>query len=139
MADAPLCPETGAPMVRGVRPKALTYKGRSVTIDMPGWYCDATGESVHVGEDLKTYGIALAELKASVDGLAGPGEVRRIREALGLKQVEAGRIIGGGPNAFQKYESGVILPTRAMTTSLRLLARHPDELQRLRKEATEAA
>jgi DNA-binding transcriptional regulator YiaG len=33
-------------------------------------------------------------------------DIRRIRERLGLTQVEAGEVLGGGPRAFQKYESG---------------------------------
>jgi HTH-type transcriptional regulator / antitoxin MqsA len=133
MADAPLCPETGLPMVRGTRPKTITYKGQSATFDMPGWYC-ASGESTHVGDDLRVYARELCELKARVHDLAGPAEVRRIRTALGVSQREAGRLIGGGPNAFQKYESGEVQTSRAVTTSLRLLERHPEELERMRQE-----
>jgi len=33
-------------MQRGVRPMTLDYKGFHVTIDMPGWYCNGSGESV---------------------------------------------------------------------------------------------
>jgi len=32
-----ICPETGAPMERGVRPMMITYKDQSLTFDMPGW------------------------------------------------------------------------------------------------------
>lgn len=49
----PVCPQTGAPMYRGVRPMTLTYKGESLTFDMPGWYCDQSEESIHTGEDMK--------------------------------------------------------------------------------------
>ncbi len=51
MAD-PVCPETGAPMRRDTRPMTLTYMGQSLTFDMPGWYCDASGESIHTGTDM---------------------------------------------------------------------------------------
>ncbi|MFO1061396.1 MAG: YgiT-type zinc finger protein [Dongiaceae bacterium] len=43
---SPVCPETGAPMHRAVRPLTLTYKGESVTFEMPGWYCNESGESI---------------------------------------------------------------------------------------------
>ena len=33
-----------------------------------------------------------------------PQEIRRIREKIGLSQVEAGELLGGGPRAFTKYE-----------------------------------
>lgn len=60
----PICPETGASMTRGVRPMTLTYKERSVTFDMPGWYCDASGESIHTEEDMKVSDRELNRLKA---------------------------------------------------------------------------
>ena len=36
----PICPKTSAPMHRDVRSMPLTYKGESITFDMPG--CIAT-------------------------------------------------------------------------------------------------
>jgi HTH-type transcriptional regulator/antitoxin MqsA len=40
----PVDPETGAPLRRGVRPLTLSYKGQSITVDMPGWYGDQPDE-----------------------------------------------------------------------------------------------
>ena len=42
----PVDPETGAPLHRDVRPLTLTYKGQSITVDMPGWYGDQPDEGV---------------------------------------------------------------------------------------------
>ena len=56
-------------------------------------------------------------LKARVEGLLEPEEIRRIRKKLHLTQEAAGLVIGGGPRAFQKYESGDLLPSRAISTS----------------------
>ena len=128
----PRCPQTGLPMVRGVRPMTITYKGHSATIDMPGWYCDESGESIHTGEDMVVSDQALNRLKATVEGLLTPEDVRRIRKALKLTQKEAGLIIGGGPNAFQKYESGEILVSKAITSALLLLDQNPEGLKVLR-------
>ena len=114
----PVCPETGAPMYRGVRPMTLTYKGESITFDMPGWYCDQSEESIHTGEDMKVSDRMLNRLKARCEGLLGPEEIRNIRKRLHLSQEAAGLMIGGGPRAFQKYESGDLLPSRAATTSV---------------------
>lgn len=60
-----------------------------------------------------------------------PVDVRRIRERLGLTQAEAGELIGGGPKAFAKYESGAIRPAAAVANLLRLLDRSPEQLQAL--------
>ena len=124
----PVCPKTGAPMRRGVRPMTLEYKGESVVFDMPGWYCEESGESIHSGEDMKMSDRALNRLKAAREGLLLPEEIKRIRTKLGLTQEEAGELIGGGPRAFQKYEAGDLLPSRAIGSALALLDRDPDGL-----------
>jgi HTH-type transcriptional regulator/antitoxin MqsA len=76
-------------------------------------------------------------LKAEVDGLLLPETVRRIRKRLKLTQKEAGRIIGGGPNAFQKYETGEILVSKAITSALLLLDRNPEGLEVLKSKAND--
>ena len=68
-------------MVRGVRLMTITYMGHSATIDMPGRYCDESGESIHTGEDMMVSDQAVNRLKANVEGLLTPDDVRRIRKA----------------------------------------------------------
>lgn len=134
MTKNPVCPETGKPMVRDTRPMTIFYKGQSSTFDMPGWYCHESGESIHTGEDIKVSDAALKELRIKVENLLRPQEVKRIREKFGLTQREAGRIIGGGPNAFQKYEQGTVTVSKGISNFLRVLERHPEEVDQLRKE-----
>lgn len=122
------CPETGDPMRRDVRPMTLTYKDQSITFDMPGWYCNACDQSIHTGEDMKVSDRALNHLKARADGLLAPEAIRRIRKKLRLSQAAAGELIGGGPRAFQKYEAGDLLPSRAITVALLLLDADPSGL-----------
>lgn len=57
-----------------------------------------------------------------------PQEIRRIRQKIGLSQVEAGELLGGGPRAFTKYESGAIKPTTATANILRLLDANPSAI-----------
>jgi HTH-type transcriptional regulator / antitoxin MqsA len=135
MTKTPVCPETGKPMVRDTRPMTISYKGQSSTFDMPGWYCHESGESIHTPEDLKVSDAALKELKIKVENLLRPHDVRRLREKFGLTQREAGAIIGGGPNAFQKYEAGTVTVSKGLSNFLRVLERHPDEVEELRKQA----
>ena len=124
----PICPVTGAPMYRGVRPMTLEYKGSEITFDMPGFYTDKSDESIHTGDDMKISDRALNQLKAQHDGLLSAQQIRRIRKKLGLTQVDAGLIIGGGPRSFQKYESGDLLPSKAVCSALLLLDKNPDGL-----------
>jgi HTH-type transcriptional regulator/antitoxin MqsA len=134
MTKSPVCPETGKPMVRDSRPMTITYKGQSSTFDMPGWYCNESGESIHTSDDIKVSDAALRELKITVEHLLHPQEVRRIREGLSLTQREAGAIIGGGPNAFQKYEQGTVTVSKGISNFLRVLERHPGEIDFLKNE-----
>jgi HTH-type transcriptional regulator / antitoxin MqsA len=124
----PVCPKTAAPMRRGVRPMALEYKGGRTIIEMSGWYCDASQESIHTGEDMKVSDRALNRLKAETEGLPLPEEIKRIRTKLGLTQEAAGELIGGGPCVFKKYEAGDLLPSRAISCALALLDHDPTRL-----------
>ena len=56
------CLKTGLNMARDKRPMTTIYKGQSSTFDMPGWYCNESGESVHSGEDMKVSDAALKAL-----------------------------------------------------------------------------
>lgn len=47
----------------------LEYKGARTTIAMPGWYADASGESIHNGADMKVSDRALDQLRADTEGL----------------------------------------------------------------------
>ena len=71
--------------------------------------------------------------KARVEGLLEPEAVKRIRKRLNLTQKDAGRLIGGGANAFQKYESGDIVVSHAVMSALLLLDRDPSGLSLLRQ------
>ncbi len=51
-------------MRRDARPMTLAYMGRSVTFDMPGWYCTASEQSIHTAEDMKVSDRMLNSLKA---------------------------------------------------------------------------
>lgn len=124
--------ETGAELKRDIRPFTITYQGHSKTFDMPGWYpskdeCEAT----FTQEDLLVYDKAIKELKAEVEHLLLPNEIRSIRKRLKLTQIQAGLILGGGKRAFQKYESGAVLPSRAISNLLRILSNNPSLLQTL--------
>lgn len=124
----PVDPETGAPLHRDVRPFTLTYKGESITVDMPGWYGEQPDQGIFEPEDMKVSDRALNRLKARTEGLLEPEEIKRIRKRLHLTQAAAGDLIGGGPRAFQKYETGDLLPSRAISSALTLLDHDPKAL-----------
>ncbi len=76
-------------------------------------------------------------LKAQAEHLVLPSEVRRIRKKLGLNQQMAGALLGGGPNAFHKYERGEVLPSKAISNLLRVLEAMPEGLKVLHEQNSE--
>src|SRR5215813_157591 len=125
------CPECGGTMRYEKHDDVLVYKERSRTIKTVGWWCTKCGEAILTGKPLVAHERAFQQLKAEVEGVLGPKEVARIRTALGLSQRKAGEILGGGPRAFQKYESGKQALSVPMSHLLRLLARDPARLREL--------
>lgn len=63
-----------------------------------------------------------------------PDRIRAIRERLDLTQEEAGALLGGGPRAFTKYESGSMKPRAAAISLLRVLEADPEAVWVLRGE-----
>jgi HTH-type transcriptional regulator/antitoxin MqsA len=125
-AQTMTCPETGAPLKRGVRPFTVTYKGQSITVDLPGWYPEGEGDGVLVGDDMAAADQALRALKERIDGLPSPATIRRIRTKLKLSQRAAGAVFKVGANAFDKYERGLVEPSGPTVQLLLLLDRHPE-------------
>jgi HTH-type transcriptional regulator/antitoxin MqsA len=115
------------------RPDVLTYKGHEKTIDTLAWWCTACDEAILTGEPLVEQEKAYLELKAEVDEVLSPAQVKAAREKLGLSQRKAGEILGGGPRSFQKYEAGTQAVSTSMSHLLRLLANDVNRLGELTK------
>jgi HTH-type transcriptional regulator/antitoxin MqsA len=127
-----VAPDTGEVLTRGVRPFVVSYKGESVSVDLPGYYPSGDGDGVVVGDDMAVVDEALRGLKEKIEGLPSPATIRRIRAKLELSQREAGLLLKVGENAFDKYERGLVEPSGPTSQLLRLLDRHPEMVEELR-------
>ncbi|MDR3425442.1 MAG: type II toxin-antitoxin system MqsA family antitoxin [Alphaproteobacteria bacterium] len=128
-----LCPHDGSIMQKDARPLTLTYQGCSATDQaVPGWYCTTCDEAFFESKGSQIAARLLNKIKAKVACFLPPPEIRRIRKKLKLTQKDAGLIIGGGVRAFQKYESGDLLPSQGIDSALRLLDHDPAQLSVLR-------
>ena len=125
-------PETGEELFRDVRHLEYEYKGIKFYVDMPGWFPKDNDEGIFTQDDMKVYDKALHIAKAEADHLLTPDNIRAIRKQLNLTQEAAGCILGGGKRAFQKYESGEVLPSRAISNLLKLLQAQPTMLELLK-------
>ena len=134
-SPTPVCHDCGVALVRDTRPLSLAYRGETTVVDQPGWYCPRCGEGVVEGADLLATRADRTALKARVEGVLTPGDVRRTRSRLKLSQRAAGQLLGGGPRAFQKYESGEVTVSQPMSNLLRLLDKDPRRLSELTRGA----
>ena len=75
----------------------------------------------------------LQAFRSRIDGVLEPKQIRRIRNALGLNQKDAGDIFGGGHNVFSRYERGEIAPPKALSILLKVL----DKNKELRQDVIE--
>lgn len=119
----------------GTRDITETIEGLRTTVRaLRGWHCPVCGETEFVKGtgDADRYSAALTALRARVTARRA-AELRSIRKKLGLKQAEAGRMFGGGVNAFSEYERGKTQPHKSTMLLFRLLDKHPDLLAELRQ------
>jgi HTH-type transcriptional regulator/antitoxin MqsA len=120
-------PKTGDVLRRDARMQTLSVGSLAREVEVPGWYPEGDGDSIHSGAELQAIDQAYIELRA-----AYAARVKAVRKKLGLTQEEAGRIIGGGRRAFQKYERGTMQPSEAAVGLIEILDRHPEEVTTLR-------
>ncbi|MBA3810863.1 MAG: type II toxin-antitoxin system MqsA family antitoxin [Caulobacteraceae bacterium] len=114
-------------MRRGDKRETVTYKGESLPYLQPGWHCETGDDGVLEGSDNDYHDAALHEVMARAKrSPISPLMVRAAREAVGVSQREAGRVFGGGPTAFYKYETAKSVPSGGMANLLRLALERPD-------------
>jgi HTH-type transcriptional regulator/antitoxin MqsA len=111
---------------------AIEHAGATATVDgLSGWRCGACGEVEFDAASARRYAAAGDALVLRARERQRK-EIRRIRRKLGLSQVAAARLTGGGHNAFSRYERGEAAPLPAVVNLFRLLDKHPELLKDLK-------
>lgn len=109
----------------------IAHGGMTATVEgLSGWRCKVCDEVEFDAGSAQRYAAAGDEL-VSRDRARQSTEIRRIRRKLGLSQVAAARLTGGGHNAFSRYERGEAAPLPAVLNLFRLLDKHPELLKDL--------
>lgn len=129
--ECPTC-DGGNRMVR-LEGEAFTVSHAGVTAtvaDLSGWRCGACG-NVEFDADSAARYAAAGDALVLRERERQSRELRRIRRKLGLSQIAAGRLTGGGHNAFSRYERGEASPLPAVVNLFRLLDKHPELLKDL--------
>lgn len=129
-----ICCDAGAEMVPFAgETHQVVYRGVAADVaDLSGFRCPACGEIEYDPASAERYASAGDALVLAARQAAGE-ELRRIRKKLRINQAEASKLTGGGHNAFSRYETGKVVPSPAVVNLFRLLDRHPDEVEELRR------
>ena len=127
--------ESGRPLRRGVKMLTITMDGHPFTYGQPGWWASFDDPDDHEGQLIDEDNVIRVAAKREARAKAKhtiltPLVIRAIRETCGLSQQEAARVFGGGAKAFEKYESGEVLPSSAMIRLLLLAAKRPELFQK---------
>jgi HTH-type transcriptional regulator/antitoxin MqsA len=124
------CSECGGAMKRFTNEAfTVSHAGKSAKVErLSGWRCPGCGEIAFDASSARRYAAAGDALVLS-NRQRQSSEIKRIRRKLGLSQIAAARLTGGGHNAFSRYERGEAAPLPAVVNLFRLLDKHPELLK----------
>ncbi len=129
-----LCPicNNNKEMLLTTKSMPFTYKNETITVAVTGNYCAQCGEMVLDNEEWKRVDGIIKQFHNTVNlRNSDPNFIRDVRKKLHLNQKEAGRIFGGGANAFSRYENGIAEPPVSLVKLIKILDRHPELLEEL--------
>ena len=127
------CPTCGTMMRERRALLRTSVNGEDVSVpDVSHLRCPKCGEVVLQVRHLNQSALDRYRRKY---GLLASGEIRSLRQRLGLTQVEFGRLVRLGSNTISRWESGRNVQTAAMDVLLRLVRDLPGSLDYLRDHA----
>lgn len=100
--------------------KTVEYKGHKKNISLNFDECDVCGADSGETDYLRDHKRAVNAFKKEVDGLLSATDVKTIREKLDITQKKAGKLFGGGPVAFSKYENDDVIQSEPMDKLLKV-------------------
>jgi HTH-type transcriptional regulator/antitoxin MqsA len=110
--------------------ETFNYKGKE--LEYPNYIvheCDKCGEQFVGNATMKASAKKLRDFYREVDGLLTAIQIKEIRMRLGLNQVAASELLGGGAKGFARYENCDVVQSAAMDNLLRVLDASPELLK----------
>ena len=101
----------------------LTVRGYEIST------CNACGEEVVLADQAKRNAVRVADAKHEFEGTWTTSQIQKWRARWKLTQQDASELLGGGQNAFSKYERGEVMQSKSMD----LLMRASDKIADLRE------
>ncbi len=110
-----------------VSDETMQYSGQDLLVTGVQFSrCPICAEEVVLPEQAKRNEVSYADAKREHDGLLASREIRAWRGRMRISQLEASTVLGGGANAFSKYERGETMQSRSMDLLIRVCDRFPD-------------
>ena len=127
--DCPMC-QTPNPWEARFVDETYCYKGQEFPLrDIEYSECRVCGFDVVLPRQKRRNEARIRDQHRRIDGLLTGHQIKAIRKNLGLSQAQAADLLGGGANAFSKYERGEVIQSLAMNKLLLLLAAMPHALK----------
>ena len=126
--DCPMC-QTPGPWESQDADRKYRYKGQEFSLTNVAYsVCRVCGFDLVLPQQKRKNEARIRDEHRRIDGLLTGAQIKEIRRRLGLTQAKAAQLVGGGPNAFSKYERGEVTQSVAMNHLLLLLDAVPDAL-----------
>ena len=94
-------------------------------------WCDVCGMEFGLAEDARFNARAYRSAEQNARGRLTGNDIRTLRKKIGVTQEVAGKLFGGGPVAFCKYEKDDLTPSEPMDNLLWLIQNFPDLVNHL--------
>jgi len=105
--------------------------GKTGSIRLHHSVCDVCGAHLTDANEMLLNRRAWNKFRKEVGEIPTGAEIAAMRNKHKLTQAFAGRLFGGGPVAFSKYENDDVIPDEAMVGLLKLAIQYPDTIERL--------
>ena len=125
--------DDGTELVHERKDMIISVDGSTVTVPaIAGWHCPVCGECEFDAGEAQRYADALSALRKDAATRQGQA-LRAARKRLHLSQKDAGLLFGGGVSAFSEYERGKTQPHKSTVLLLKLLEKHPELMNEIRR------
>lgn len=110
----------------------FTYKGQTIAVrDLQGMHCENCDANPIMTTQILFNQHKIADAKRLALGMFTSDQIRQIRETLKMSQKDCSLLLGGGANAFSKYERGEVIQSDAMDALLYIVHKFPFTLDAL--------
>jgi len=119
------CPICGGAISITAKLREVHIGKRTVDVHYEAPECEQCGEAFYSPEDMDALQSRASQTIRTREGLLQPDAIRRLRDSMGLSQVDLEQLLGVGPKTVVRWERGTVFQNAATDSLLRVLAAIP--------------